>query len=117
MKKIQSSPWGTPTRITWLSDDIAEVKTAGHGGYFLEKSSWNSFVSIFPDFKPWGGNTQWLEEDCDAALLPVFRPELFEKCRVSDAINYVLRNTRYFPWAVGFFETNHGKKVLDYCKE
>jgi len=80
------TPWG-------LSDDGGEVfadgitfyTTPSHGGFRLSPERQAEFAQALPGFTPFTGDLQWLEEDCDAALVYLVWPEV---ARREDAVQY-----------------------------
>lgn len=83
------TPWGSSQTIERVADGIRFISTASHGGYHLSPERWAVLIAEFPAFKPWAG-PQWLEEDCDCALVVLTWPELF----TDHAVFFALRSGR-----------------------
>lgn len=66
--KLSSSPWGAVQQQSDIAPGIISVSTAGHGGFWVSPERWARIMALFPEFRPYCGQTQWLEEDCEWAL-------------------------------------------------
>jgi len=78
------TPWGHPQSTEKIADGVVFFDTASHGGYWLSsdrRSQMTDEVRDIPTFA--GGN--WYEEDCDACLVPIGLPHLFESGQVDHA--------------------------------
>lgn len=83
------TPWGASQTIERVADGIRFISTASHGGYHLSPERWAVLQAEFPAFHSWAG-PQWLEEDCDCALVVLTWPELFS----DQAVFFALRSGR-----------------------
>lgn len=56
------TPWGPSQQMDTYAPGIISVSTASHGGIYLSKER---AAKIPANVKPWTGDRQWWEEDCD----------------------------------------------------
>lgn len=70
------TPWGTAQEAQPLGEGILFVSTPSHGGFYVPPTIQAELARTFPDFRPWTGSWQWLEEDCDWVLLALIRPQI-----------------------------------------
>lgn len=71
--KGSHTPWGTADFARSLIPGVVSISTSSHGGYWLSPLRWIQLKAKFPTFVPYAG-PQWLEEDCDAAMLALAFP-------------------------------------------
>ena len=83
------TPWGIADNVEHIADGIQFVTTPSHGGFRLSAVRNAHVPGIVQDhtFRGLGliANGSWYEEDCDAALVPVFFPECFPAVAVEAA--------------------------------
>jgi len=106
--KVGYSPWGQIDEKRKLAEGIFRIETASHGGILLDNVHIERISAMFPDFEPFTGDWQWLEEDCDATLAILAFPEAFSKTHVQFAISEVKGNP-YFHVPDTFWEGKQGK--------
>lgn len=56
-------------------DQIMEITTSSHGGYWLSDEAWAVMKREFPAFRPFAGEP-WLEEDLDVTVAILLWPQL-----------------------------------------
>ena len=83
-----TSPWGQVQRACELAPGIHQLSTASHGGVWLSSSRVVALKKAFPGFAPFAG-WPWLEEDCDACLIPLAWPEVVSASAVREAVRMV----------------------------
>ena len=83
-----TSPWGQVQRAAEIAPGIHRLSTASHGGVWLSSSRVVALKKQFPDFQPCAGYP-WLEEDCDACLVPLAWPEVCSASAVREAVRMV----------------------------
>lgn len=64
----EHSPWGLIQSSRELVPGITRVSTASHGGLHLSPERMSHLQSLFPQFRSWTNEWDWLEEDCDALI-------------------------------------------------
>jgi hypothetical protein len=91
---MKSSPWGAVQTEQEYAAGVTFVSTAGHGGFHLAGPALDVAKRQFPKFKPFAG-WPWLEEDCDAVLVFLLYPHLFEPKSVKMAIELASKDEYY----------------------
>jgi len=75
------SPWGVIQSVSRVRPGVVFVSTASHGGYALTDKAAKRVARIardtYPSHVPATRDWQWLEEDCDWALVWLAWPEVF----------------------------------------
>lgn len=69
------SPWGSIHRMDAKGEQILEITTASHGGYWLNDEAWAMVKREFPGFRAFAGEP-WLEEDMDVTVAILLWPQL-----------------------------------------
>ena len=73
------SPWGKIQYRRFYGEGIMSVGTAGHGGFFVDKSLRQTMPEYFQT------KDGWYEEDCEWAIVAVCFPERFPEDVVESA--------------------------------
>jgi hypothetical protein len=73
------TPWGQADWVTKIAKGMYSVSTPGHGGFWLAPELARRLKAVAEPlgWKPFTGDWQWLEEDCDAYLGPLLVPGAF----------------------------------------
>ncbi len=105
-----NTPWGPSQTQDQIADGIVFLSTASHGGYHLSAERWKILIGMFPAFKPWAV-PQWLEKDCDACLVALAFPGLFDDQAIFNAIR---GGRTWRPEAVtpAWEQTDHGRACV-----
>lgn len=95
MAKMQT-PWGMADSVDQIGEGIVFVSTPSHGGYFVPPAL-NATIPATVKALTFNrlGESGWYEEDCDAALVPVYFPNWFGKSARERAQDF-LRSYRKF---------------------
>ena len=75
--KGSASPWGPIQTVHTAAAGIVSVSTASHGGFWLSPVRCEELLRRFPGFEQRYSELPWLEEDCDACLVPLVWPDEF----------------------------------------
>lgn len=92
------TPWDYADHTERIGPGLWFVSTPGHGGLWLSPQRAADARAKFPAFKPFTGDWQWLEEDCDYAVGVLAFPDAFRPEQVEQARAMVLgyRGSNYF---------------------
>ena len=88
--KFQTTPWGTPDHVQQVADGVWLISTPSHGGFYLDETR-NARVPMSwqqGSFRQ-QGMRGWYEEDCDAPLVVMSLPELFDADEVRRAHDFL----------------------------
>jgi hypothetical protein len=101
MTTLTNTPWGNPDSGKHIGDGIVFYSTPSHGGYRVPAEKLAEMPKALREFRTFAGHG-WYEEDCDAVIVILAFPHLFNPQHVFYAIDAVKSYRPYFdavaPW-------------------
>lgn len=92
---IASSPWGPVQVETITTEGVIFVSTASHGGFWVSDERLLEMPSAIREFPNHAGKN-WFEEDCDAVLVYLAFPHLFDDRAAYHAIDAAKTHAKNF---------------------